>query len=130
MRKALKGLPELDRDALAWRLRDWSPFMEGPGNNRVVVEWCVTNGPCCFVYPASRRAAGFDLAADASHASSDERWADFLEYTFVPAVVQAIESAGFNPQVICADQRPVIALRQRRRDLERIAQARGAGHGH
>jgi len=130
MRKALTGLPELDPAALAWRIRDWKPLMQGPGNDRIVIEWNVTNGPCCFVYPAARRAAGFDLAANASHTSSDERWADFLELTFVPAVVEAIEGAGFRTQIVCADQRPVIAMRVRRRAHEALAHAHGNVHAH
>ena len=118
MHKALTGLPTLDPDSFAWRVRDWRPLMAGPGNDRVVVEWCVTSGPKVFVYPAARRAAGFDLAEGASRTHSDERWADFLEFTFVPQVVAALQEAGYKPQVVCADQRPVQTMRQRRREIE------------
>lgn len=118
MHKALSGLPTFDPEAFVWRIRDWRPLMDGPGNDRVVVEWCVTSGPKVFVYPAARRSAGFDLAAGASHSHSDERWADFLEFDFVPKVVEALAGAGFRPQVVCADQRPVQTMRQRRREIE------------
>ena len=79
MRKELSGTPTLEPDAFLWRIRDWKSLLAGPGNNRIVVEWCVTNGPKCFVYPAAQRSAGFDLCAEAPHDTSDERWADWLE---------------------------------------------------
>lgn len=129
MRKALSQTPSFDPDAFLWRIRDWKALLAGPGNNRVVVEWCVTNGPKCFVYPAAQRPAGFDICADAPHDTSDERWADWLEFQFVPQVVSTLEGDGFPVQVICADQRPVQIMRQRRRNLEQIAHER-TGHAH
>ncbi len=129
MRKALTNTPEFDSAAFLWRIRDWRPLLDGPGNNRVVVEWCVTSGPKCFVYPAARRSAGLDLCADVPGETSDERWADWLEFEFIPHVVRALEHDGFPVQVICADQRPIQTMRQRRRALEKFAHER-TGHGH
>lgn len=115
MHKALTGLPTFDADAFLWRIRDWKPLLAGPGNNRIVVEWCTNLGPKCFVYPAARRAVGFDLAAGSGDGHTDERWADFLEFTYVPQVVAALQGAGLPAQVICADQRPIQIQRERRR---------------
>lgn len=124
MHAELTGIPHFEPAAFLWRIRDWKPLLTGPGNNRVVVEWCVTNGPKCYVYPAARRAAGIDLCADASHATSDERWADWLEFTLVPQVVDTLRSDGFPPQIICADQRPIQVMRARRRAMEAAARER------
>ena len=129
MRKELSGTPTLEPDAFLWRIRDWKSLLAGPGNNRIVVEWCVTNGPKCFVYPAAQRSAGFDLCAEAPHDTSDERWADWLEYHFVPGVAETLQSGGFPAQIICSDQRPVQVMRERRRQMESYAHQR-AGHHH
>ena len=98
--------------------------------DRVVVEWCVTYGPKVFVYPAVKRILGFDTCEGFGDGTSDERWADLLEFDYVPQVVKALEGAGYRVQTICADQRPIQTMRQRRRDTEKLAASRGAHHGH
>ena len=98
--------------------------------DRIVVEWCVTYGPKVFVYPAVKRIIGFDTCEGSGDGTSDERWADLLEFEYVPQVVKALEGAGYRVQTICADQRPIQTMRQRRRDTEKLAASRGAHHGH
>jgi uncharacterized protein (DUF58 family) len=127
MEKPLKNLPVLNVETFQKRAEDWKRLPAGPGADRVVVEWSVGLGPKVFVYPASKRAAGFSLLADLLAAQSDERWADFLEFTFVPQVVEALKSAGHKPQVICVDLRPVQTMRTRRRAQEEAAHAK-SGH--
>lgn len=129
MHQALKNLPTLDTEALTARVSHWSQYRAGPGTDRTVIEWSVGLGPKCFVYPAARREAGFDLCEDGLRRSSDERWADFLEFDFVPRVAEALKAAGLQPQALCADQRPVQVQRARRREIEAKARARtGAAH--
>ena len=129
MEKALKGLPVLDHDALHARADGWRKIVQsaGPGGNRVVIEWLVNRGPNCFVFPAGKRAEGVNVTAHASHRQSDERWADFLEFDFIPQVEAALKDLGFTPQVICADLRPVQIMRQRRRTIEALAHAKTGG---
>jgi hypothetical protein len=128
MHKALSNKPGVEAEKMLWRLRDWKELLLGPGNDRIVVEWCVTAGPKVFVYPPARRSVGFDLCAGSGDGNSDERWADFLEFEFVPGVEKALAEAGYKPQVICADQRPIQAMRQRRRATEALAAERSGKH--
>jgi hypothetical protein len=131
MHKPLSNFPVLDTPGFTARLAEWQPILAKAqsGMNRVVIEWDVIQGPRCFVYPAGQRALGVDLCADGVTRKSDERWADFLEYQFVPSVADAVTHHGLNPQVICVDLRPVQIQRQRRRALEATAHAKtGLAH--
>ena len=130
MHKALSNKPVFDSEKALWRMREWKALPAPVGMNRVVVEWCVTYGPKVFIYPAFKRIIGFDTCEGSGDSTSDERWADLLEFEYVPQVVKALEGAGYRVQTICADQRPIQTMRQRRRDTEKLAASRGAHHGH
>jgi hypothetical protein len=125
MLKPLANKPEFDPIAFRGRTADWRRIVQNApiGMKRVVVEWNVTRGPSCFIYPAAKRALGFDLCADGSTRASDERWADFLEYELVPRIVATIAEEGLNPQIICTDQRPIQIMRERRRSQIRSVPA-------
>ncbi len=130
MHNALKDLPVFDPEDFKAKTADWKKIVASspPGGKRIVIEWSVGRGPNCFVYPAGARGAGINLTASAHAPGSDERWADFLEFEFVPQVVRALTDDGFTPQVICADLRPIQVMRQRRRAIESIAREKtGAG---
>lgn len=126
MHKSLTNLPVFDAAAFSKQSLGWKKLMAGgtPGSDRVVVEWSVGRGPSCFVYPAGKRDLGVNLTANTTHTQSDERWADFLEFEFVPQVVAELEREKYRPQVICADLRPVQIQRARRRTLEAAARAK------
>lgn len=129
MLKALQNVPTLDAPALLRRVAAWKPLFEaGPGLNRIVVEWSVIKGPNCFVYPAADRTKGVNLTEGFGGVQSDERWADFLEFHFVPEVVDALKNAPAPVQVICVDLRPIQIQRARRRALEAAAHAKTGGH--
>ncbi|MDX1932376.1 MAG: hypothetical protein SFU56_07210 [Capsulimonadales bacterium] len=132
MLKPLANKPAFDPIAFRGRTADWRRIVANApvGMNRVVVEWNVGRGPSCFVYPASRRALGFDLCEDGIDRASDERWADFLEFEFVPQVEATLAGDGLRPQVICTDQRPVQVMRQRRRNLAAAGEAKAGHHAH
>ena len=132
MHTALKNLPVFDAAAFRGRAADWKKILEaaGVGQKRTVIEWGVGRGPNVFVYPAPRRALGCHLAQGGTQTGSDERWADFLEFEFVPQIVATLKEDGLNPQVICADQRPITIMRERRRAQEAVAHARTGGAGH
>jgi|GEM_PF-654830 hypothetical protein len=127
MQKALRNQPTFEPGRFSERVAPWKSLSGGPGSNRVVVEWSVGKGPSVFVYPAARRAEGFDLLEGLGAHQSDERWADFLEFEYVPQVVEALKSGGHNPQVICVDLRPVQTMRARRRALEAAAREKAGG---
>lgn len=125
MHKALNNLPTLDTKALAAKAASWQPLLQsGPGLNRIVVEWSVGKGPNCFVYPAADRSEGINLTAGVTAGQSDERYADFLEYEFVPTVVAALQQSGVPVQVNCVDLRPVQTQRARRRVIEAAGKAK------
>lgn len=128
MHKALTNKPVLEVEKLLWRVREWKTLPAPPGMDRFVVEWCVTYGPKVYLYPAAKRLIGFNLCEGFGDGTSDERWADFLEFEYVPQVVKALEGAGYRVQVICADQRPIQSMRQRRRETAKLSAARGSHH--
>lgn len=136
MHKALSHLPTLDTSALQAKAAAWQPLLaSGPGLNRVVVEWSVGKGPSCFVYPAADRAQGVNLTSGVVGTQSDERYADFLEYDFVPKVVATLQQSGVPVQVNCVDLRPVQTQRARRHVIEAASKAKlgdtqAASHGH
>jgi hypothetical protein len=130
MHKPLGALPVFPKEAFVARISSWKKLATKPGEDRVIVEWGIGRGPKVVVYPATDRGLGFDLLTDLSAPVSDERWADFLELSYVPEVLGAIESAGQRGQAICADQRPIQTMRQRRREHEKLAHARSGGGAH
>jgi hypothetical protein len=132
MHKALSNLPTLDSVRLAAETSDWKKLIANakPGGDRIVVEWGVSRGPMCFVYPVANRAKGIDMARSASHAQSDERWADFLEFDFLPQVERSLEGLGFRVTIICADLRPIQIMRERRRVIEATAHAKTSASDH
>jgi len=132
MHKALKDLPVFDPATFRGRTADWKKIVQGApaGGHRVVIEWGVMRGPNCFVYPATRRGLGINLMANVAHAESDERWADYLEFEYVPQVVKALLDDGMNPQVICVDLRPIQIQRERRRAIEAAARAKSGVAAH
>ncbi|MBC8102281.1 MAG: hypothetical protein H7Z41_06815 [Cytophagales bacterium] len=125
MHKALSNLPVLDTAGLRQKTGAWASLLAaGPGLNRVVVEWSVSKGPNCFVYPAGDRAQGFDATSGVVSTQSDERYADFLEFDFVPQVVATLRSENVPVQVNCVDLRPIQTQRARRRVLEAAAKVK------
>lgn len=127
MQKALTNLPIFDAAGFRARIAHWKQYDAGPGSDRVAVEWGIGRGPSVFVYPAAYRNAGFFLVEPDTNGSADERWADFLEFDFVPQVMEAIAANGYRAQAICADLRPIQVQRARRRDQEKAA-AHKTGH--
>lgn len=117
MEKRLQNLPAFDRQALEKRIGGWKGLSSGPGSNRTVIEWSVGTGPRCFLYPAADRKAGINLLDAMGVNTTDERYADWLEFDYVPQVVATVQAQGQNPQVICTDQRPIQVMRARRRTL-------------
>ena len=130
MHKALGNKPVFDTQKSLGQMQEWKALPAPPGMDRIVVEWCITYGPKVFVYPAVKRIVGFDTCEGYGDGTSDERWADFLESEYIPQVVSALEGAGYRVQTVCADQRPIQTMRQRRREIEKLAASRGAHHGH
>ena len=121
MHAPLRDLPTFAPESFAARIAAWRKLPTTPGQDRVVIEWGIGQGPKVIVYPAASRPAGFSLLEGAVGAANDERWADFLETAFLPQVVQAVEGAGGRAQVVCVDQRPIQTMRVRRRDQQRAA---------
>jgi hypothetical protein len=119
MHKALHDLPNLETKTLLQKAAGWKPLLaSGPGLNRIVVEWSVGRGPNCFAYPAADRSQGINLTSGVTSTQSDERYADFLEFDFVPKVVAALQETGTPVQVNCVDLKPIQTQRTRRRAIE------------
>jgi len=119
MLKTLKDLPVFDAKRFINQASGWKDdLQDGPGANRIVLEWGVQTGPHVRAFPAANRGAGVELVTGIPATTSDERWADFLEYEFVPQIVSALTDAKMNPQIRCVDLRPIQTMRARRRALE------------
>ena len=120
MHKALDNKPTLDAHLtqnLVKASREWKLLPTGPGLDRTVIEWGTGKGPNVYVFPAADRTAGLSVV-QIKTSGSDERWADCLEFEFVPELTQFLAGLGLKPQVICVDQRPILIMRERRRSLE------------
>lgn len=121
MEKALHNTPTFDparfkKDSQRWK--------RGDGERRVVIEWGVGTKPRVFVFPAGERASGAHLLDPIEPTENDERWADFLEFEFVPQVASALRDEGWQPQIVCVDLRPLVVQRERRRKIEAAAKAK------
>lgn len=135
MQKRLQNLPAFSRQNFEKIAGGWRGLSSGPGSDRTVIEWSIGGGPRCFVYPASNRAAGKNLIEGIAAHTTDERYADWLEYEYVPQVVDALKAMGQNPQVICADLRPIQIQRARLRaqaaaSLTKVAMGGAPGKAH
>jgi hypothetical protein len=124
MHKPLQGTPDFNEAAFRNRTGNWLVAQSTTPNQRVVIEWSTNEGPSVYVYPAGDRASGFNVTQNVKGTSSDERWADFLEFEFIPKVVRALEADGYKPDVICVDLRPRQVQRARRREIEAAAKAK------
>jgi hypothetical protein len=121
MEKPLRNTPNFDEKAFRDQVQAWK--RSGAGQ-RVIVEWSTGTGPSVFVYPAGNRAAGVRMIEDVEITTSDERWADFLEFEYVPKIAQALRQEDLGPDVICVDLRPLVVQRARRRQIEAAAKAK------
>ena len=126
MQKALKNTPTFDPQAIRVQLDAWKSV----GSPRVLVEWSTFAGPNVFVYPAGDRSRGVRLVEGGDATGNDERWADFLEFDYLPPVVETLERAGFTPDVRCVDLRPLVVQRARRRQIEAAARAKAGAAAH
>jgi hypothetical protein len=126
MHKPLAPLPVFEEAALVAKADGWKSALKSakPGHGKIVVEWTIMHGPSCLVFPMGLRHLAVDLTDDGQSRKNDERWADFLEFTFVPQVTAALEKAGLPYMVICTDQRPIQVMRERRRAIAKAAEAK------
>jgi hypothetical protein len=127
MEKALKNTPVLDPDAFRQRVSAWKSV---GASRRVIVEWSTGTGPSVFVCPAGSRNLGFALVEGGNATGSDERWADFLEFTYLPQVADALRAEGYDAEVLCVDLRPLVVQRARRRQIEAAARAKAGVAAH
>ncbi|MEI6431338.1 MAG: hypothetical protein WCP07_04070 [bacterium] len=132
MHSSLKNVPVFDAPDFRGRTADWKKIVDtaSTGQKRTVIEWGVAKGPLCLAYPASRRDLAIQIVGSRTLTGSDERWADYLEFEYVPQVVAALTADNLNPQVICIDQRPIQIMRERRRELESFAHSRAGDANH
>lgn len=124
MEKPLQNTPAFDAARFQEQTQGW------PRGHRTILEWSTGAGAHCFVYPAGDRAAGILLTHAVEAATHDERWADFLEFEFIPKVVQALQESGLTPEVVCVDLRPLVVQRARRRTIEAAARAKAGAAAH
>lgn len=127
MEKPLKNTPVFQEKEFRTRIGGWK---QGEPGRRVIVEWSTGTGPNVFVYPAGERAFGIRLIDGVEAAANDERWADFIEFQFLPPVIAVLESENFRPEMICVDLSPLIVQRARRRQIEAAARAKSGVAAH
>ena len=127
MHKPLTNLPVFDEADFRAKTADWQSHKSRLGF-RVCVEWNTVSsaGPQVYVYPAGERAKGFPAFERLSFDALDERWADFLELTYIPQLVAALEADGYPVDVMCVDLRPLQVQRARRRAIEAASHAKTA----
>jgi hypothetical protein len=126
MHRPLRNLPTFDPAEFRRDTNQKWGSLGLPAGQRVIIEWLTgeNTGPHVYVFPAGNRTAGITTLQRYSFGSVDERWADFLEFEYIPQVARELEAQGYRPDVICADLRPVQVQRARRRQIEAAASAK------
>lgn len=116
MERKLHQEPVFDFDTLRQKCDAWADN----GAKRVVIEWSTGTGPTVFYYPAGERRLGVKWTAAVETYNYNEVYADFIEYTLIPKMREAIEARRLETTVLCVDLQPLQVQRQRRRHLEHI----------
>lgn len=125
MHTAFTPPPTFPQQAFRARISSWKRLLNQPGADRIIIEWGIGLGVKVIVYPAGSRSHGFTLLENVPVPANDERWADYLEETYLPQVAETVDSVGIQAQIICVDQRPIQIMRARRRAQEKVAHERG-----
>ena len=115
MEHRLQREPEFDLDAFRASVDTWKTA----GAKSVVVEWNTGPGPTVFFYPAGERQFGVKWIEKVPTTQYNELYADFLEYTLAPKLMEIVASRGLTSRVVCVDQQPILVMRMRRREIER-----------
>jgi hypothetical protein len=123
MEHKLHKEPDFDFDTLRARLDAWKTA----GAKTVVIEWNTGLGPTVFYYPYGERQFGMKWHETVPTTQYNELYADFIEYTLIPQIKEAVAARGMTSRAVCADQQPILVMRMRRREIE---QAQRAVHAH
>lgn len=119
MEHTLHQEPAFDLDALRQSLSAW----KAEGVRQVVFEWSTGIGPTVFTFPAGARGRGVKWTTPVEANAYSEIYADFLERTLLPRLAAAAKELGLSAAVRCVDQQPILVMRQRRRQIERLEHA-------
>lgn len=123
MDRKLHQEPQFDLETLGQKCDAW----KARGASKVVLEWSTGVGPTLFYFPAGERGQGVKWTVAVETYNYNEVYADFLEYTLLPRLHEAIRERGLAAAALCVDLQPLQIQRQRRRQIER-AQTATAGH--
>jgi hypothetical protein len=123
MEHKLAKQPAFDFDNFRANIDHWKNL----GASRVIVEWNTGLGPSLFYYPAGNREFGVKWTESVPTVEYNELYADFIEYTLVPKITEIVASRELSHRAFCADQQPIMVMRQRRREIET---AQRAAHAH
>jgi hypothetical protein len=122
MQRKLHDEPSFDTDSLREKLDSWKLHKA----KQVIVEWSTGTGPTIFVFPAGERRLGWKWTLHVETHNYNEVYADYIERTLVPRIVELIHSRGLESAVRCVDLQPLQVQRQRRHQIERIEHAAAA----
>ena len=124
MDRKLHQEPQFDLETLRGKCDAW----KGRGASEVILEWSTGTGPTLFYYPAGERAQGVKWTVAVETYNYNEVYADFLEYTLLPRLHEAIRARGLADTTLCVDLQPLQIQRQRRRQIERAQTATAGSH--
>ena len=119
MERKLHHEPIFDLDTL----RQKGDLWKSNGITRVVIEWSTGTGPTVFYYPAGERRYGVKWTVAVETYNYNEVYADYIEYTLIPRLREAIAARSLEVTVLCVDLQPLQVQRQRRRQIERAQHA-------
>ncbi|MDR3707215.1 MAG: hypothetical protein P4L33_02865 [Capsulimonadaceae bacterium] len=114
MENKLLHEPEFDFDDYRAKLGEWKTA----GAQKVAIDWSTGSGPSVVYAPSTDRSLATTWSASVSLTHYSELYADFIEYTLAPRLVEMAQGSGLTPLVRCVDQQPVLVQRQRRREIE------------
>jgi hypothetical protein len=116
MERKLHQEPAFDMDTLRQKLDLWKQH----GVKRIVIEWSTGTGPTVFYFPDGERRHGVKWIVAVETYNYNEVYADFIENTLIPRLIEMIASRQLEATERCVDLQPLLVQRQRRRQLERL----------
>lgn len=117
MEHKLPSEPVFEFDAFRANTASW----KANGASQVTIEWGTGPGPTIFCYPDLSRQLGMKWTTAVPVSSYNELYADYLEYTLAPKLVEIAAARGLATRIICADQQPLLVMRMRRREIEQAS---------
>lgn len=116
MERKLHQEPPFDGETMRVRLDDWKTRQ----GSEVTIDWSTGVGPTLFYYPTGNRKLGVKWTVAVETFNYNEIYADYIERTLLPRLIELVQSRGLTARIRCVDLQPLQVQRMRRRHLEKL----------